>query len=364
MKKILCLIDTLGAGGAERQMVGLAVLLKQRGYHTDLVTYHPHDFYAELARKQGIGTLTLRVKDSQWSKFNAVRKHIKKNGGYDCIITYKGGPNIIGCLLKMMGLRSKVIVSERITDTAVVGMYKKTKFNLYRFADYVVPNAYSQAEFLSKNFPWMAKKIVTISNFTDTDSFCPAEVLQHEGIRILTTARISYQKNVLRYLDAISLFREKAKGMNVHFDWYGNEQHGEDVYVAAVKKKVVDLRLEDTITFYPATNDIAEKYQQCDIYCLPTNFEGYPNVVCEAMSCGKPVVCSRVSDIPVIVRENENGLMFDPSDTNDIAEKLLQMVKMPKAQLDEFGRRGREIAMVQFSRDAFVEKYIKLIESK
>lgn len=58
MKRILCLIDTLGMGGAERQMIGLALFLKQNGYHVDLITYCEHDFYSELVQKYVIGSVT------------------------------------------------------------------------------------------------------------------------------------------------------------------------------------------------------------------------------------------------------------------------------------------------------------------
>ena len=47
MKKILLLIDSLGAGGAQRQLVGLAVLLKQRGYDVSVATYHDDRFYVD-----------------------------------------------------------------------------------------------------------------------------------------------------------------------------------------------------------------------------------------------------------------------------------------------------------------------------
>ena len=362
MKKILCLIDTLGIGGAERQMMGLAYLLKQKGYQVDLVTYIAHDFQDVLMNRYGMTSQTLPVNNSQWSKLMAVRKYIKQNGGYDWVITYKGGPNGIGCLLKLMGMRFKLIVSERITNSEVGN--RRTRFNMYKFANYVVPNAQSQADFLSAHFPWMKKKIVTITNFTDTDTFKPAEVLPHPEIRILTTARVARQKNVLNYLDAVALFKKKANGLNVHFDWYGEVQSTELDYGEAVKQKVKDLGIEDIFTFHDGTKEIVDKYQQCDIYCLPSNFEGYPNVVCEAMSCGKPVVASRVCDIPYILKENENGLMFDPSDINDIADKLLKMVSMPKEQREDWGRKGREIAETLFSRESFVNKYISLIENK
>lgn len=361
MKKILCLIDTLGMGGAERQMIGLALLLKRRGYYVDLVTYNDHDFYTELVTRYGIGTLRLHTSKSSISKLLAVKRHIKKSGGYDCIITYKEGPNAICCLLKLFGMQSKLIVSERI---ATQKMDRRTYacFKLYRFADYIVPNSYSQQKFTEKFFPRLSSKTVTITNFTDTDHFHPVAISQHDSIRILTTARIARQKNVLRYLDAIAIVKKKAPELKIHFEWYGDVQTGEEEYGRAVYDKLKESELEESVTFFPATPQIVDKYQACDIFCLPSNFEGFPNVVCEAMSCGKPVLCSRVCDNPYIVKENYNGLFFNPTNINDMAEKILEMAKMPKDMLLNWGKRGRDIAESLFSPDAFVNKYIELIE--
>jgi glycosyltransferase involved in cell wall biosynthesis len=361
MRKILCLIDTLGMGGAERQMIGLVLLLKKHGYLADLVTYNDHDFYSELVTRYGIGTLRLYSGKTSFSKLLAVRRHIKKSGGYDCIITYKGGPNAIGCLLKVFGTRTKLIVSERI---ATQKMDRRTYacFKLYQFADYIVPNSFSQQKFTERCFPKLSSKTVTITNFTDTNYFHPIESCQHDSIIILTTARIARQKNVLRYLDAIDLLRKKAPELKFHFEWYGDVQSGEEEYGRAVYNKLIERDLNEIISFYPATPQIVEKYQACDIFCLPSNFEGFPNVVCEAMSCGKPVLCSRVCDNPYIVKEKESGLLFDPTNINDMAEKILEMAQMPKNSLLSLGRRGREIAESLFSQEAFVKKYIELIE--
>ena len=46
MKKILCFIDELGSGGAERQLTSLAVLLRKNNYDVDVYCYHQNYFYA------------------------------------------------------------------------------------------------------------------------------------------------------------------------------------------------------------------------------------------------------------------------------------------------------------------------------
>lgn len=360
MKRILCLIDGLGSGGAERQMVGLAVLLKNKGYTVDLVCYHNDVFCVPIAQKGGVEPVVLKVNNSQWSKLLSVRRFIKERGGYDCVIAYKNGANAICCLLKMIGLKFKLIVSERNTDRAVGG--KKKLFMLYRYADYVVPNSFSQGDFMSKHFPWMKKKIVVISNFTDTNHFTTKNTQKEGAIIVLTAARLARQKNIIRYLEAIALLKEKGVS-NVHFDWYGHTQKGEEDYEEAVYAKVKKLGLEDTVTFHPSVTNIVDYYQSCDVFCLPSIYEGFPNVVCEAMSCGKPILCSRVCDNERLVRDGYNGLLFDPESAEDMADKMEKNINMNKEQRELWGKRSRELAIDILSEESFVNKYIALIES-
>lgn len=82
------------------------------------------------------------------------------------------------------------------------------------------------------------------------------------------------------------------------------------------------------------------------------------------MSCGKPIACSRVCDNPHIVQENKNGLFFNPTDVDSIYNGLKQIIEMPKEERMAWGYKSREIAETLFSKEAFVQKYIKLIESK
>lgn len=362
MKKVLCLIDSLRlGGGAERQMIGLATFLKSSGYDIDLVSYYNHDSYAELSQQSGINVTILQAKENKLSKLMAVKRYLKSIGGCDCVIAYKDGPTIIGCLLKLLGGQFRLIVSERNT-TQVIRKKDKLKFMLYRWADYIVPNAHAQEEFIKINFPKLGNKVVTITNFTDTAHFCPAEEEINDKVSILTVARVASQKNILNYLEAIKLLKQDGFADKVHFNWFGAVQPGEEAYGAVCFKKRIDLGVEDMIEFHPATKEIVKQYQRCDIFCLPSMYEGFPNVVCEAMCCGKPIVCSRVCDNPRIVQENINGLLFDPNDVNSIYSTLKQIIEMSQSQLKEWGKSSRDIAELKFSKEAFVQKYINLIE--
>lgn len=361
MKRILCLIDTIGMGGAERQMIGLAYLLKSKGYNVELVTYHNHDYHDLLHENYGLSTIVLEAGSSRWSKISAVRRFIKSNRKFDYVIAYKDGPSIISCMLKLFGGKFKLLVSERNTNVNV-SITDRLKFILYKVADFVVPNSFSQAKFIEANFPFLTKKVVTITNFTDTDFFVPANESISGPIKILTVARVARQKNVINYLKAIKKIKDLK--LNVKFEWYGDVQIFEEDYGEEVRTMIKMLQIEDMITFYPATKNILPHYQSCDIFCLPSIYEGYPNVVCEAMSCGKPIVCSRVCDNANIVQHGINGLLFDPYNVNDMVEKIIEMIAKSKEMLISYGNASHEIALKLFSKDTFVNKYISLIETK
>lgn len=359
MKKILCLIDGLHQGGAERQMIGLTYLLYLNGFQIELLSYNGQGFYSEMVEQYGFKSTTLDLKGSKFSKFISIWKYLEQKGMPDVIIAFKDSPAVIACLLNIFKGGFKLIVSERNT-TQVLTWSSRLKFFLYRWADAIVPNSFSQGNFIIKHFPSLASKVNVITNFTDTNHFTPAYQSSHDIVRIVTAARISRQKNLINYLNAVKILKEQ--NVNVHFDWFGTIQTRQEDYGHEVMNYYHEHQLEDIITFHPATYNIINEYQNCDAFCLPSSYEGFPNVVCEAMSCGKPILCSRVCDNPNIVIDGENGFLFDPKNPTDMAEKISLFCGLTRNQRMEICEKNRERALELFSHDAFIKKYIDLIE--
>ena len=65
----------------------------------------------------------------------------------------------------------------------------------------------------------------------------------------------------------------------------------------------------------------------CDGLVLPSLSEGEPNVVLEALSCGRPVAASRVGGVPQMITPGRNGFMAEPADPASLAEALKQMLE-------------------------------------
>lgn len=358
MKRVLCLTDAFSLGGAERQLIGLAHLLQKNGYIVDLACYIDKNFYKDIIEEYGLNCILLRPR-GKLEKLLVVH-HLIKSKKYDSVIAYKDGAAIIVALLKMFGLKSQVIVSERNTTQALT-IKTKCKFWLYRFVDRIVPNSHSQYEFIKTKYPQYTNKLFTITNFTDIRTFCPADIakVNNKFVNIIIAGRIAQQKNIIRFLNVVK--RLKDTNIHVHFKWFGNVSANAEKYESVVLSKHKSMKLEDIIEFLPATNNIKEEYQKCDAFCLPSLYEGYPNVVCEAMSCGKPILCSNVCDNSYIINA-ECGFMFDPKDEQDMFKTISKFCTLSKEHKRSMGIASRRIAERTFSEDVFVQKYIKLIE--
>ena len=357
MSRILCLIESLGSGGAERQLTGLSVMLKQQGHQVEVCYYVKNEFYLSYLQTNGVKVCFLVEASCPKKRFFALRKHIK-DVKPDTVISYSASPSMIACLLKFFGNKFNLIVSERNT-TQRIDKSVKLRFFLYRWANHIVPNSYSQARFIHDYFPELSNKVKVITNFVDTDKFKPSDetITAHDETRIVCVGRLMPQKNLPRYIEAIG--KVVAAGYRLHVDWFGQDL--KDAYSAECHKDIQDNHLEEKFVFHAPSSNIQQEYQKADVFCLPSLYEGFPNVLCEAMSCGKPVLCSRVCDNPIIIQEVENGLLFDPLDVDDMVATIEHYLDLPLEKKNDMGIKNREIAVDLFSKDSFIRKYINLL---
>lgn len=357
MKKILCYIDELGSGGAERQITNLAVLLKKKGYDVDVYCYHPNYFYEYTLVENQIPLIKLELKRNNFlCKILNTRKVLNAKQ-YDTLIAYSDGPVIIASFLKIFNPKIRVIVSERNT-TQVITIKDRIKFLLYRFVNYIVANSYSQTNFIKSHYRSLNKKTFTITNYIDSNKFFPDESNKRGDIlNIIVVARHSQQKNVPVFIEAVNI----AKEMNIkfHVDWYGDNGGGNKENHEQLAKQ---YQLDDVLTFWPSKYDIERYYRKADAFCLPSLYEGFPNVVCEAMCTGLPVICSNVCDNPYLIEDGVGGFLFNPKDPNDIALKIQKLSSLSEDQLKKMGQNNRAKGEILFSAETFVDKYIQLIE--
>lgn len=358
MKRILCLISELGAGGAQRQMVGLATFLKEKGYDVTVAFYHPEFFYVDNLKIAGIPYVFLKEAERNSTRVFHVARYIRKYHP-DVVISYLFTPCICASIARLFNRSFRLIVSERNT-TQQTGRNERIRFNLFRVADYVVPNAYSQEDYIKNSFPFLADKVVTIPNFVDLDFFTPPIKRKRREIpEIMIAASIWASKNTLGFIEAVASLRDK--GYKFHVSWYGKEESNIDYYNKCYQE-INAHGVENYIELKEKTTLIKERYQNADYFCLPSFYEGTPNVICEAMACGLPIACSDVCDNGMYVKEDDNGYLFDPNDIPSIVGAFEKMLSLDAEKYQVFCDRSRMKAEEKLSKTSFVKSYIKIIE--
>lgn len=356
-KRILCFIDSIGAGGAQRQLVGLAALFKNRDYNVKVIFYHPDYFYKDELEKNSVEYEYLQDSKNWVKRIYHVYRTINM---YDpeWVIAYLDTPCNIACVCKLLRNSFKLLVSERNTSQ------KRTlkdfiKYILFYKSDVIVPNSYSQEDFIKKTYPQLSTKIQTVINFVDTEYFKYNLIRKRNKIpKIVVVASIWPPKNVLNLIEAVYIL--KQRGATFKIEWYGRTEKYYD-YLQVCVSKMHEYKIENYIQLLDKTKNIREVYYHADYFCLPSFYEGTANVLCEALSCGLPIICSKVCDNPIYVKEGINGYLFNPHSSIDIANKILDILNINDDDYSAFCRKSRVFAEKMFAKERFISEYECLI---
>ena len=80
------------------------------------------------------------------------------------------------------------------------------------------------------------------------------------------------------------------------------------------------------------------------------------------MSSGLPVLCSNISDNPMLIETGVNGFIFDPNDKNEIVNSFIKFFSLSELDKKQIGIANRSKALSIFSKEVFLKKYLKLID--
>lgn len=194
----------------------------------------------------------------------------------------------------------------------------KVVFNrLFRKARKVVSLGGKLTRILSQQLD--ADQITVLPNGVEPTNFpCRPSFVKSEVPRLLFLGRFASNKGIdllLRTCDELA-----AEGARFHLDLIGKGPLFEPLRA--------EYEGRPWITFHGFLPDeaIAEQYRTCDVFVLPTLFEGMPTVVLEAMSSGAPIVVSDVGACAELV-DAENGWLLPPGDSGALKSALTEVLE-------------------------------------
>lgn len=365
MKKVILFTDNLGSGGAQRQVANVAVLLKKAGYDVSVLVYQDNPFYKHILDDNNV-PLVLVKSDGTLSRMLCIRKYLNKLGA-DVVISFLAVPCFVACFSKIGHKKWKLITTERSAKLSTFTARKFRFFNKFeRFADAKVGNSHNAIKMWQKYYPQYNDKYSVIYNYIRVpDEFCNSvhEYRKKDKVKLTVAASFQTLKNPIKVIKAFHMLSDEHKS-RLEINWYGRQEvttGNTEVYDNA-RILIKKYGLEECVHLYDETNDIYRIMSESDAVGLFSTVEGLPNTICEAMTIGRPVVMSKVSDYDVLV--TDNGYLCDPESMESIKECLEKLVDTPKDELERMGKASKEKAKELFSEDVVTKQWIEIVERR
>ena len=181
-------------------------------------------------------------------------------------------------------------------------------------------------------------KMDVIPDAVDLETFTPVQREAYpEKVRVLTIGRLIPRKGFQFLIRALPQVLEKVSH-NFEIEIVGDGPYQEELIKLAKSLGVAShIHFAGSVPY----SELPQKYQDADLFILPSLAEGMPLVVLEAMGTGLPIVASRVQGIDELVVDGTNGALFDPGDVDELAHCLVKLinagedrVKMGKASIE------------------------------
>lgn len=364
--KILCVIDSLGSGGAQRQMVNLACGLKEKGHDVQVFIYFPElNFFKRQLEASGINLIEVQKGVGFSFKVLITLIRLMQSRTYHSVISFLDSPNIYVEIASIFtSKRPTLIVSERSSYTRSSLKTSGARRLLHFFADRVVANSVSHGRWLKKHW-WMTDKTCVIYNgynIPRRENNLPVPTRPAHQKKFLVVGRVDHGKNGIRLVEALILFWWKH-GYAISVSWVGLQEMTSESLV--VRKEMDELLKKNREVakqweWLGQRDDVDVLLAGCDALIHVSLFEGLPNVVCEAFIAGRSVILSNVCDHPILVGEEERGLLCDPKSPESICGAIERFLALPDRSHEEMANNARIYAEKYLTVDRMVKEFEEL----
>jgi glycosyltransferase involved in cell wall biosynthesis len=371
MKKILFLVRSLNAGGAERQLLVTAKGLSERQYQVTVLTFYSGGFYFNELNNSKVQLLNLRKK-GRWDLilFILRLRRVLCQQEPDVIYSFMGTSNILSVLLHSFTPATRVIWGVRASNMDLEKYDWLTSWSywfecrLARFSNLIISNSNAGLEYaVDHGFP--REKMLVIPNGIDTERFKPdrsagKELRKQWGVTedevlIGLVGRIDPMKGHPIFLDAAALL--KKENSNVRFVCVGV---GDVIYERAMRQLATDLGLDDVLIWAGRHADMFAVYNALNISSSSSSYgEGFSNVIGEAMACGKPCVTTDVGDSALIV--GKTGIVLPVNDSKTLSKALNKLLLLDNKSLKSMSIMARFRIVEKFSVAALLDSTEKIL---
>lgn len=199
------------------------------------------------------------------------------------------------------------------------------------------------------------KNVVYLPNFTTLDHTAKGETVLKgtPGRQVLCLANLRFQKNHFLLLEIAEKIKERRPDWSFHL--VGKDF--EDEYSERLRNEIMGKGLQRQVFLYGSRNDTQQIISQAAITVLTSRSEGLPVALLEYGLNSKALVATDVGEIPLIIKNGENGFLVPNYDAGKFCEALIRLMDDPDLRM-RLGRNLHTTIMDNNSEAAVVASYL------
>lgn len=312
-----------GAGGAERQIILLANEMAMRGHEVHLLTLceykaqYPIDEDVIFENLTSVETQGRRSIINRYKVLKEALKRIKP----DITINY----NLQGTYFSLLigkKIAGKVLYSERGDpyDKEYSGLLGLVRDITCKKVDALVFQSEGARDFFK--IGKKQKAIVIHNSVTVPQEKYP--IAEERDKRIVTVGRLHPQKNPHLLIDAFAMIASKYPDITLEF-------YGDGELKNELQAQIDSIGLHERIYLNPSRKDLFDCIRTARLFVLPSDFEGMPNALMEAMSLGLPCISTdcRPGGARTLIEDGINGYIVPVRDVDAMAAKISFLLDSP-----------------------------------
>jgi glycosyltransferase involved in cell wall biosynthesis len=210
------------------------------------------------------------------------------------------------------------------------------------------------------------RKFRTINTGVDGEEFDPDREyddvggLPEDSTTVVEVASIHPRKGQDILVEAMGRVDDDVDDVTLAFA--GNVPEGQETFKSHLERRAKELGIAENVVFLGWCDDVARVLSQTDVFALPSYNEGLPRSILEALAMGVPVVATSAGGTEELVRDGETGHVVPIEDAEALGEALRDLCR-DEGTRREMGERAREIAVEEYSVQAYVENFETLLNS-
>lgn len=361
MTNVMLIMPSFRGGGAERVFIDLAIGLHETDLNVELLVLSDEGPY-----KTGIPEeLKVTVLGN-----GGVRKSFKplieifKQKKLDVVISCLTHLNIVVAIAQRLSKKNiKLILTEHnhyTSEKSSMSFFSKnilrflTKLT-YKFADKIVCVSQGIKDDLENNIGITPSKLDVIYNPIDISRIQKLGLEEYSLSKsspvFVGMGRLVPQKRFDRLIKAFALVKKEISTASLIIIGSGTQE-------VDLQKQIRELKLEDSVILQPFTNNPFSIINQCDIFVLSSDFEGFGNVIVEALALGKKVVSTNCPSGPnEILEEGKYGHLVPTNSESQLAQAMICSVSDNALSQEDLKKRS-----LVFDKNVAVNRYKSLIE--